>query len=73
MFTFTEKNMAALKEQEEGEEEGDEEDDEDKVDPTPQKWQWFCDLKSYRKPKWDKDNGNGGPGGMGAGHGIPIA
>ena len=38
-FTFTEKNMAALKEQEEGEEEGDEEDDEDKVDPTPQKRQ----------------------------------
>ena len=27
----------------------------------------------YQKPKWDEDNGNGGPGGMGARCRIPIA
>ena len=74
-FTFTEKYTKLLKQQEEYEEEEEdyEEGDDDKVKPTPQKRPWFFDPKSYWKPKWDEDNGNGGPGGMGARSRIPIA
>ena len=74
-FIFTEKYTEALKQQEEDEEEeeDDEEGDDVKVKPTPQKRPQFFDQKSYQKPKWDEDNGNGGPGGMGARCGITIA
>ena len=70
-FTFTEKYLQAVQQQEEGEEEEDDDDD-TKVKPTPQKRQCFLNPKSYCKPKWDEGNGNGGPGGMGAGQGITI-
>ena len=69
-FTFTEKYLQAVQQQEEGEEE--EDDDDTKVKPTPQKRQCFFNPKSCCKAKWDEGNSNGGPGGLGARHGITI-